>query len=255
MGKQWKQWETLVFWAPKITADGHCSHEIKRRLLLERKVITNLDSILKSRDIALPTKVHLVKALIFPVVMYGCESWTIKKAEHQRIDAFELWCWRRLLRVPWTARRSNQSILKENQSWIFIRKIDAEAETPILWLPDAKNWLICKDPDAEAEAPILWPPDVKNWKRPWCWERLKTGAEGDNRGWDGWMASLTWWTWVWVNSGSWWWTGRPGMLRFMGSQRVGHDWVTDLIWKSLQVVTAALKLKDACSLEEKLWPT
>ena len=97
----------------KITADGDCSHEIKRRLLLGRKVMTNLDSILKSRDITLPMKVHLVKAMVFPVVMYACESWTIKKAEHQRIDAFELWCWRRLLRVPWTARRSNPSILKE----------------------------------------------------------------------------------------------------------------------------------------------
>ena len=113
MGKQWEQWETLFFWAPKITADGDCSHEIKRCLLLGRKAMTNLDSILKSRDLTLPTKVCLVKAMVFPVVMYGCESWTVKKAEHQRIDAFELWCWRGLLRVPWTARRSNQSILKE----------------------------------------------------------------------------------------------------------------------------------------------
>ena len=112
MGKQWKQWLTLFFLGSKISADGDCTHEIKRRLLLERKVMTNLVSILKSRDITLPTKVCLVKALVFPVVMYGCESWTIKKAEHQRIDAFELWCWR-LLRIPWTARRSNQSILKE----------------------------------------------------------------------------------------------------------------------------------------------
>ena len=103
----------FVFLGSKITADGDCSHEIKRRLLLGRKAMTNLDSILKSRDITLPTKVHLVKAMVFPVVMYGCESWTVKKAEHQRIGAFELWCWRRLLRVPWTARRSNQSILKE----------------------------------------------------------------------------------------------------------------------------------------------
>ena len=113
MGKQWKQWLTLFFWAPKITADVDCSHEIKRHLLLGRKVMTNLDSILKSRDTTLPTKVHLVKAMIFTVVMYGCQSWTKKKAEHWRIDAFELWRWRRLLRVPWTARRSNQSILKE----------------------------------------------------------------------------------------------------------------------------------------------
>ena len=113
MGKQWKQKVRLYIWGSKITADGDCSHEIKRHLLLGRKVMTNLDSILKSRDITLPTKVHLVKAMVFPVVMYDRESWTIKKAERQRIDAFELWCWRRLLRVPWTARRSNQSILKE----------------------------------------------------------------------------------------------------------------------------------------------
>ena len=103
----------FIFGGSKITEDGDCSHEIKRRLLLGRKVMTNLDSILKSRDITLPTKVHLVKTMVFPVAMYECESWTVKKAEHQRIDAFELWCWRRLLRVPWTARRSNRSILKE----------------------------------------------------------------------------------------------------------------------------------------------
>ena len=116
IGKQWKQWLTLfiyLFFGSKITADGDCSHEIKRRLFLRRKVMTNLDSILKSRDITLSTKVHLVKSMVFPVVMYGCESWTIKKAECRRINAFELWCWRRLLRVPWTARRSSQSILKE----------------------------------------------------------------------------------------------------------------------------------------------
>ena len=113
MGRQRKQWHTLSFFGSKITADGDCSHEIKRHLLLGRKVITNLDSILESRDITLPTKVHRVKAMVFAVVVYGCESWTIKKAEHQRIDAFELCCWGRLLRVPWTARRSNQSILKE----------------------------------------------------------------------------------------------------------------------------------------------
>ena len=112
MGKQWKQWQT-IFLGSKITADGDYSHEIKRHLLLGKKVMTNLDSILKIRDITLPTKVHLVKAMGFPIVVYGCESWTLKKAERQRIDAFELWCWRRLLRVPWTARRSNQSIRKE----------------------------------------------------------------------------------------------------------------------------------------------
>ena len=113
MGKQWKQCQTLFFGGSKITADGECSHEIKRHLNLGRKVMTNLDSIFKSRDITLPIKVCLVKAMVFPVVMYGCESWNMKKAECRRIDAFELWCWRRLLRVPWTARRSNQSILKE----------------------------------------------------------------------------------------------------------------------------------------------
>ena len=117
--KQWKQWQTLFWWGSKITVDGNCSHEIKRCLLFRRclffrrKAMTNLDSILKSRDITLSTKVRRIKVMVFPVVMYGCESWTIKKAEHQRTDAFELWCWRRLLRVPWTVRRSNQSILKE----------------------------------------------------------------------------------------------------------------------------------------------
>ena len=113
MGKQWKQWLTFIFLGSKITADVDCSHEIKRCLLLGRKVMTNLDSILKSRDITLSTKVHLVKAMVFPVVLYGCESWNVKKAEHRRVDAFELWCQRRLLRVPWTARRSIYSILKE----------------------------------------------------------------------------------------------------------------------------------------------
>ena len=113
MGKQWKQYQTLFWGAPKIIVDGDFSHEIKRHLLFGRKVMTNLDSILKSRGITLPTKFLLVKAMFFSVIMYGCESWTVKKAEHRRIDAFELWCWRRLLRVPWTARRSNQSILKE----------------------------------------------------------------------------------------------------------------------------------------------
>ena len=126
----------FIFGGSKITADGDCSQEIKRRLLLRRKVMTNLDSIFKSRDITLPTK-----AMVFPVVRYGCESWTVKKAECRRIDAFELWCWRKLLRVPWTARRSNQSILKGDQSWVFIGRTDAEAETPIFWPPDKKNQL------------------------------------------------------------------------------------------------------------------
>ena len=128
----------FIFLGSKITADGDCSHEIKRCLLLGRKAVINLDSILKSRDITLLTKVCLVKAMVFLVVMYGRESWTIKKAESQRIDAFELWCWRILLRVPWTARRSNQSILKEISPGFFGRN-DAKAETPVLWPPHAKS--------------------------------------------------------------------------------------------------------------------
>ena len=123
MGKQWKQRQTLFWRGSKITADGDCSHEIKRCLLLGRKVMTKLDSMLKSRDITLPTKVHLVKAMVYPVVMYGCESWTMKEGECWRIDAFELWCWRRLLRVPWTSRRSNQSILKEISPGISLERM------------------------------------------------------------------------------------------------------------------------------------
>ena len=160
MGKQWKQWQT-IFLGSKITADGDCSHEIKRRLLLGRNAMTNLDSILKRRDITLPTKVYLVKAMFF---QYGCESWIVKKAECQIIDAFELWCWRRLLRVPWTARRSNQSILKE------IGRTDAEAETPILWPPDVKSWLIWKDPDVGKD---------------WWWKKGTT--EKNMVGWHHWL--------------------------------------------------------------------
>ena len=128
----------FIFLGSKITADGDCSREIKRHLLLGRKVMTNLDSIFKSRDITLSAKVHLVKAMVFPVVMYGCESWTIKKAEH-RIDAFELWCWKRLWRVPWTARRSNQSILKEISPGCSLEGLMLKLKTPILWPPHAKS--------------------------------------------------------------------------------------------------------------------
>ena len=137
----------FIFLGSQITADGDCSHEMKRHLLLRRKAVTNLDSILKSRDITLPTKVRLVKAMVFPVIMYGCESWTIKKAEHQRIDAFELWCWRRLLGVPWTARRSSQSILKEiSLEYSLEGRTDAEAEMPILWPPYVKSQIHWKRP-------------------------------------------------------------------------------------------------------------
>ena len=136
----------FIFLGSKITADGDCSHEIKKCLLLGRKAMINLDSILKSRDSTLPTKVRLVKAMVFLVVMYGYESWTIKKTECWRIDAFELWCWRRLLRVTWTAKEIKPVNPKGNQSRIFIGRTDAES--PILWPPDAKNWLTGKDPDA-----------------------------------------------------------------------------------------------------------
>ena len=139
------------FLGSKITADGDCTHEIKRYLALEGKFMTNLDSILKSRDITLPAKVHLVQAMVFPVVMYGCESWITKKAEHQRIDAFELGCWRRLLKSPLDSKEIQPVYPKGNKSWIFIERTDGGAETPIFWLPDAKNWLTGKDPDAPKE--------------------------------------------------------------------------------------------------------
>ena len=154
----------FILGGSKITADGDRSHDIKRHLLLGRKVMTNLDSLLKSRDITLSTKVHLVKAMVFPVVLYGCESWIIKKAEHQRIDAFELWCWRRLLRVPWTARQTNQSILKE---------ISPSCSLEGLMLKLNSNSL------------ATWYEELTHLKRPWCWERLRAGGKGDDRGWDG----------------------------------------------------------------------
>ena len=196
----------------KITASGDFSPEIKRRLLLGRKVMTNLDSILKSRDIPLSTKVHLVKAMVFPVIMYGCESWTIKKTEHQRTDAFELCCWRRLLRVLWTARRSNQAILKEISPEYsleeLILKLKVQYFSHLMWRADSfEKTLMLK--------------------------KIECGRRRGDRRWDGWMASPTQSTWVWVNSGSWWWTGRPGMLQSMRSQRVGQDWVTELYWTEL----------------------
>ena len=137
----------FIFFGSKITADDDCSCEIKRCLLLGRKAMTNLDSILKSRDITLLTKVHLVRAMVFPVVIYGCESWTIKKAERQRIDAFELWYWRRLLRVSWTARKPNQSILKEISPEYSLEELMLKLKLQYFWPPDTKNWLIWKDPD------------------------------------------------------------------------------------------------------------
>ena len=209
----------FIFLNSKVTADGDCSHKIKRCLLLGRKVMTNLDSIFKSRDITLPTKVHLVKAMFFPVVMYGCESWIIKKAEHQRIYAFELWFWRRLLRVPWTPRSSNQSILKEISPEYSLQGLMLKLKLPILWPSDVKNWLTGKDPDAGED---------------WRWE--EKGTTEDEMV-DGITDSMTW---VWVNSGSWWWTGRPGVLQSIGSQRVRHNWATELNWL-LEQTTNSLK--------------
>ena len=165
--------------------------------------MTNLENILKSRDITLPTKVRLVKAMVFPVVMYGCEGWTVKKAESRRIDSFELWCWRRLLRVPWTARRSNQSILKEISPGISL-------EGMMLKLKLLYFGHLMRRGDSLEKTLML--------------GGIAGRRRRDDQGWDGWMASLTRWMWVWVNSRSWWWTGRPGVLRFIGSQRVRRDW-------------------------------
>ena len=159
----------FLFWGSKITADGDCSHEIKRRLHLGRKIMSNLDSIFKSRDITLPTKVCLVKAMVFPVVMYGCESWTAKKAEHRRIDAFELWCWRRLLRVPWTARIYNQSILKEISPGISLEGMMLRLK--LLWPPWAKSWLIGKNSDAG-----------RDWR-----QEEKGTTENEMAGWHHWL--------------------------------------------------------------------
>ena len=158
----------------------------------------------------IPQSQYSLNLKAITAVMYGCESWTVKKAEHQRIDAFELWCWRRLLRVAWTARRSNQFILKEISPGCSLEDW--------CWNWNSNILATCCE-------------ELTHWKRPWCWEGLGAGGEGDDRGWDGWMASPTQWTWVWVNSGSWWWTGRPGVLRFMGWQRVGHAWATELNWR------------------------
>ena len=181
-------WTELNWTELKITADGDCSHEIKRHLLLGRKAMTNLDSTLKSRDITLLPKFHIVKAMVFPIVTYGCDSWTIKKTERQRINAFELCCWRRLLRVPWTARRSNQSIRKEISPEYSLEglmlRLKLQSFGHLIWRTDSLEKI------------------------------LMLGK-----------ASLTQWTWVWANSGRWWWTGKPGVLQSMGSQRV--DLVTE----------------------------
>ena len=172
----------FIFLGSKITADGVCSHEIKRCLLLRRKAMINLESMLKSRDITLSTKVHLVKAMVFPVVRYRCESWTIKKAE---LQSFWIVVLEKTLESLLDCKEIQPVHPKGNQSWIFIGRTDAETETPLLWPPDGQKKLT-------------------HLKRPWCWGRLKAGGEGDDRGWDGWMASPTRWTWIWARSGNWW---------------------------------------------------
>ena len=175
--------------------------------------MTNLDSVLKSKDITLPTKVHIIKAMVFPVVTCGCESWTIQKGERQRIDAFKLWWWRRLLRVPWTAaRKSTQSILKEIHPEYSLEGVMLKLKLQYFdHLMPRADWLE---------------------RKPWFWEGLKARGEGVDRGWDGWMASLTQWTWIWASLGREWRTGKPGVLKCMGSRRVGHDLATNqLQWE------------------------
>ena len=210
MENGWGKSDRFLFWgggASKITADGDCSHEIKHAWFLEESYDQSRQRIKKQRHY-IPNKGPYSQATVFPVVMYGCENWTVKKAEPRRIGAFELWCWRILLRVPWTARRSNQSILKEiSPEYAVLNKDWCWSWNSNTWPSDAKNWLTGKDPDAG-----------KHWR----WEEKGTIED------EMWIASLARWTGVWVNSGSWWWTVRPGMLQCMGSQRVGLDWATEL---------------------------
>ena len=208
-GESVETWLTLFWGAPKSLQIVIRAMKLKDTYSLKESY--DQLNILKSRNITLSTKAHLVRAMIFPVVMYGCETSTIKKAECWITDTFELWCWRRLLRVPWTARKSNQSILKEISPGCSLEGLMLKLNTLATW---------CEV--------------LTHFKRPWCWERFKVGGKGNKRGWDGWMASSTQWTCVWVNSRSWWWTGRPSVLWFMGLKRVEHDWVTELNWQDLK---------------------
>ena len=189
----------FLFLGSEITVDSGCSHKLKR-LFLGRKAMTYLDSILKSKSITSLTNICLVKAMVSPIVMYGCESCTTKKVEHQKIDAFQVWCWRRLLKVTWPARRSNQSILKEINPKYSLEGLMLKLELQYF-------------------GHLMW--RATRWKTPWCWDGLGAG------GWDGWMASLTQWRWVWAISGRQWSTGKPGVLQSTGTQRVGHDWATE----------------------------
>ena len=208
MGKQWKQCQTLFSWGSKNTADGDCSHVIKRRLLLGRKVMTTLDSILKSRDY-FANKDPSSQG-------YGFSSSHVWMWELDCEEGLALknWCFwtvvlEKTLESPLDCKEIQPVHSEGDQRWDFFGGNDAKAESSTLATS-------CKE--------------LTHWKRLWCWEGLEAGGEGDDRGWDGWTASLTQWTWAWVNSGSWWWKGRPGVLQFLGSQRVGHDWATELNW-------------------------
>ena len=207
-----KQWLTLLFLGSKITADGDCSHEIKRRLLHGRKIMTNLDSILKSRDITVSSKVHLVKAIVFPVVVWMWqldykESWALKN-----------WCF-------WTVvlEKTLESPLDSKEIQPVHPKGDQSLG--VHW----KDWCCSWNCNTLA----TWCEELTHLKRPWCWERLRAGGKGDDRRWDDWMASRSQWTWIWASSRNWWWTRRPGVLQLMGSQRVRHDWATELNWTEL----------------------
>ena len=201
----------FILGGSKMTADGNCSHKIKRCLFLGRKAMTNLDSMLKDRAITLPTKVHLVKAMVFPVVMYGWQSWTTKKAEHWRIDAFELWCWRRLLRVPWTVRRSNQSILKETSPEYSLEGLMLKLKLQYF------GHLMQRTDSFEK---TLMPRKIEGGRRR-RWQRMRW-LDGITDSIDMSLSP--------TNSGSWWWTGRLCMLQSMGLQRAGHDWAAELNW-------------------------
>ena len=207
--KSGKQWQILFSWAPNSLWMVTAAVKLKRRLFLGRKALTNLDSILKSRDIISLTKVHIVEAMIFPVVMYRCKSWAIKKAELWRIDAFELWCWRRLLKSPFDYREIKPVHLKGNQSWVFIGRTHAEAEAPILWPPYEKNWLIGKDPD-----------DGK------VWRQEKGMTEEEMVGWHHWLNRCEFEQVLGIGDGQ----GRLVCYSPRGPQRVRHDWTTELNW-------------------------
>ena len=212
MGNRWGNSGNSVrlnFWGLQNHCRWWLQQEIKRHLLLGIKAMTKLDSILKSRDIMLLTKARLVKAMVFSVVMCGCESWTMKQAEHWRIDAFQLWCWRRLLKIPWTAKKSSQSILKEINPEYSLKELMLKLKLQYFG---------------------TWCQELTHWKRPWLWERLKAGGDEDDRGWDGWMVSPTWWTWVWASSSSWWWTRKFGMEHSMG---VTKSWTQLSNWTEL----------------------